>query len=245
MSDLHLDLLIERKRDKFINSLNGTGIDVLVLAGDIVEGRASLKGMRRDIWERICDRYVKVIATLGNHDNWKTNAGEAQEEILSYNIPNLSLLTNNSVVYKDRTFRGGTLWYQDCKDWAGGYAEYKKKVWCDYSEIWDAEPWIYEQNEEFRGNVCKNIQEGDIIVSHMLPSIECIHPMFRGSDYNDFFISDCKQDIIEKKPVVWFFGHTHCPFDFVLGNTRMYSNPLGYGGEGMNPYFSDRSFVEL
>ena len=36
---------------------------------------------------------------------------------------------------------------------------------------------------------------------------------------------------LDKKPKLWIHGHTHCKFDYNIGNTRIVTNPSGYPSE--------------
>lgn len=55
-----------------------------------------------------------------------------------------------------------------------------------------------------------------------------INDRFRGHNLNRFYVSDLSELILDKGPAYWFHGHLHNPVDYLLGDTRVYSNPKGY-----------------
>lgn len=69
-----------------------------------------------------------------------------------------------------------------------------------------------------------------VIISHMAPSRQSIHPKYKH-DYhiNGAYSSDLSQ-LIEQTPeiVLWCHGHTHDSFDYPVGSTRVLANPRGY-----------------
>ena len=71
-----------------------------------------------------------------------------------------------------------------------------------------------------------------IIVTHHIPSPYAISEEYRGSLLNAAFASNLNQYIVEHPQIrVWAFGHTHKPFDFILGETRLVCCPFGYNNE--------------
>ena len=39
---------------------------------------------------------------------------------------------------------------------------------------------------------------------------------------------------------LWMFGHTHTSFDFMIDETRLVSNPYGYGDENKGGFVIDK-----
>jgi len=69
-----------------------------------------------------------------------------------------------------------------------------------------------------------------VVVSHHCPSHQSVHEQYRGDTLmNGGFTSDC-DEFIHYRPQIklWFHGHTHHPFDYVIGETRVVCNPRGY-----------------
>lgn len=73
----------------------------------------------------------------------------------------------------------------------------------------------------------------DIIVSHHMPSFQFVNPKYKNSNLNEFFASELHYDFaeLEKKPLVWIFGHTHSPTNKIVDGIHYTCNPRGYPGE--------------
>jgi hypothetical protein len=80
--------------------------------------------------------------------------------------------------------------------------------------------------------VGENSDKKYIVVSHHCPSKKSIHPKYaHDTIMNAAFASDL-DDFIAYRPQIklWTHGHTHEPFDYTIGETRVVCNPRGYVG---------------
>ena len=82
----------------------------------------------------------------------------------------------------------------------------------------------------------RTVQEGDVVVTHHLPSRRSVAPQFAGDPLNAFFLCDMERLILARQPLWWIHGHTHHPFDYQLGQTRVVANPRGYPSEARPDY---------
>lgn len=99
---------------------------------------------------------------------------------------------NRSIrVIDGQRFLGLTLWY-------GLREEDSRKTWSDFRAI---EDWrtIQQEHDLDLEFLNKNLQEGDIVVSHMLPSSECVSGEYIGYTNNRFYISDVDSSNQRKK----------------------------------------------
>lgn len=109
-SDLHLEFGdIELK--------NPTGIDVLILSGDIctavefVHDSSIMAQRYHEFFKQCCEVFPHVIYVMGNHEHYNgdyANTYSILKEHLAY--PNLYILDKETVTISDVTFIGGTLW---------------------------------------------------------------------------------------------------------------------------------------
>jgi predicted phosphodiesterase len=79
----------------------------------------------------------------------------------------------------------------------------------------------------------------DIVVTHHCPSFRSVHEKYKTADneqVNYGFASHLDELVESSGAKLWIHGHTHCPCDYVIGNTRVICNPLGYPGENAGPY---------
>lgn len=108
-----------------------------------------------------------------------------------------------------------------------------------------AETWVYEANRRLRALLSEELAEGDVVVTHHLPSRRSIAPRYRHSPLNCFFLCDQEELIVERRPALWLHGHTHSSVDRQIGSTRIACNPFGYAvAGGLNSGFIDRLVIE-
>ena len=88
--------------------------------------------------------------------------------------------------------------------------------------------WVWEESKLDVTFLRRELQEGDIVVTHYLPSWRSVHPIWAGSEENCYFVCDVEELIAERRPAFWAHGHTHESADYGIGPTRVICNPLGY-----------------
>lgn len=89
-----------------------------------------------------------------------------------------------------------------------------------------------------------------VVVTHHLLSLQSIATRFVGNPLNPAFASELGPLIKASRPALWVHGHSHHSVDYRLGETRILSNPKGYGPfEGKprteNPAFQAAMVVEI
>lgn len=236
MSDLHF---AHRNWHEFIEPL--VGGEVLVLAGDIME-LAEL-GRAKAIFAAFAKKFGDVLYVPGNHEFYETNPTVAYESLerIVKDIPNFRLLkAGEPVTVNGQRFLGDTMWFPDtpvCRMLEG--------QWSDFFCIQNLRPWGYQQNQKFIEFLDKELKTSDVVVTHHLPSFKSVSSKYKNNIFNAFFVSDVEKLIAERQPKLWIHGHTHQQFDYDIGSTRVYCNPLGYPREGGNAHFFDRVNVRL
>jgi Icc-related predicted phosphoesterase len=73
----------------------------------------------------------------------------------------------------------------------------------------------------------------DIVITHHAPSFRSIVPKFqRDFPSNFYYYSELDYFIEQNQNIkLWIHGHTHGFADYMIGNTRVICNPLGYPHE--------------
>lgn len=221
VSDLHLEF----HRDAggaFVASLNPAIADVLVVAGDL----AVADGIGPAL-DSICSRYWPrpVVYVHGNHELYGTTRERtiAITEEAAARHRNLRWLDCSVTEIDGRRFVGAPLWFGRHPDGALLNAAMN-----DFREIQGLEEWVYEENARAREFFARELRNGDIAVSHHLPSQASVAPRWRGSPLNPFFVSDVEDTIRARQPALWIHGHTHDSVDTMVGSTRVLCNPFGY-----------------
>ena len=229
LSDLHLEWREDGGED-VLNALDPTGVDALILAGDVVAlshggGRGEAEAQLRVI----CERYPRVYYVPGNHEYYGTSPALAHLRLqaMAAVLPNLVVLDAGRIDdYMGVRVLGGTLWFSHTP----GNERYYE-WFTDFVLIDEFVPWVYGQSATFRAFLKANLRPGDVVVSHHLPSWRSVHPRYTDSPLNRFFLCDVEPLIKARQPALWVHGHTHEPADYFIGRTQVACNPLGYPGE--------------
>jgi Icc-related predicted phosphoesterase len=223
MSDLHLDQY-EDNGKAFIESLDSSEVDVLALNGDILSTKTFAAA--RDPMARICDKYKKarVLFTPGNHDYWDSDPVMSNRVFkeLELEFENLTWMNNRVVDEGGQRFLGGTMWFR-----SEVYTNFYRRDWHDFERIKNFVPWVYDQNEQFIRFIDLELREGDIVLTHYLPSYRSVPLTFQSSPHNGFFVCDMEGLIAYRKPKLWLHGHTHNSCDYEFFETRIVCNPRG------------------
>ncbi len=245
VSDLHLEFA-----DIFIKNENNA--DVLILSGDImvaskVHKPESEYGIRfRDFLKRCSFQFPHVVYVMGNHEFY--DSGKFFDSVEDMRMAcgvhdNVYLLERDCKQIDDVLFVGGTLWtdmnkfdpltlhvvrdmmndYRAIRNDKMGYIPLKPadtverhRMTRDYFKL------IAEQNKDKKM----------VVVGHHSPSYQSCHEMYK-SDYhmNGAYHSDLSEIMLDNPQIkLWTHGHTHHPFDYMIGETRVVCNPRGYDG---------------
>ena len=74
-----------------------------------------------------------------------------------------------------------------------------------------------------------------MVVTHWPPTREAKHPGTQADESTPYFYND-REDLVRAIGAkLWISGHTHEPFDYQVGGTRIVGNPAGYPDESPDP----------
>ena len=237
-SDLHFEFHRDAG-ESFVASLEPAGVDVLVVAGDLAVGEGV--GLALDL---VCARYADatVVFVHGNHEFY----GSTREDVLAVTRAacarhqNLRWLDGGVTEIDGVRFVGAPLWFRH-----PGPAERLKLAMNDFREIREFESWVYAENARAIAFLERELRDGDVVVTHYLPTRASIAPGWAGSQLNPFFVCDVEDLLRERRPALWVHGHTHASVDVVVGQTRVVCNPFGYVRREQNASFREDAVVEL
>jgi predicted phosphodiesterase len=203
--------------------------DALVLAGDIT-ATVDIARWQEDMEDYLA-LYPKVIYVPGNHEFYG-NSGPAYMDAMRLMAANLghrfTMLDHQCLPleFMGHRFLGGTMWFKPTSaDW-----RWSRHVG-DFRHIKDFVPWVHDENHKFTQYMTDNLKEGDIVVTHHLPSERSTPPQFANAPTNRYFVYNMEPLIKFRKPSLWMHGHTHQAFDYKIDDTRIVCNPRGYPGE--------------
>ena len=253
ISDCHLEFL----KDPLEFDCPNNGADVLILGGDIIVADKVKKFI--PWFERICSQYPEVIFIMGNHCHYGYSLHLSYNKLKKHlgHIPNLHILENEFRIFDNVMFVGCTLWTDANK---GDPITKRIIQGCmnDYRLI------RYGKDNNFRvigpqdtinihhGSVAyirKLLEEKKcdrvVLVTHHGISSKSITEEFKDDYYvNGAYISDLSNLILDFPEIkLSTHGHIHQSVDYMIGDTRVLTNPHGYGNENRN--FNPNLIVEI
>ena len=201
----------------------------------------------RDFLKRCSFQFPHVVYVAGNHEfyNGKFFAGVdyLREECAKY--PNIYFLECDTKVIDDVTFVGATLWTNMNKGdpmtmhaIEGMMNDFRiirndKRNYAPMSAR-DVVDRHARTLQYFRSVLAEQHDKKFVVVGHHSPSFQSAHPMYKDEYLmNGGYHSDLSEFIMDHPQIkLWTHGHTHHPFDYQIGETRIVCNPRGYVSDG-------------
>lgn len=249
VSDLHLEFAEQTL----------PGGDVLVLAGDICEYRSlrTLSNVQK-FFDVECAKYKQVFMVLGNHEHYHHKFHKTYDDMKALLPANVTLLENETVEYNGVVFLGATLWtdlnrgdpvtaftikgfMNDYKIVQNYYPE--RGLYYKLTPEWTAE--VHKKTLEYFKTVLDQNKDCPVVViTHHAPSFASVNEKFKHeTTTNGGYASELGEFILDNPQIrVWCHGHMHDPVDYMIGSTRVLSNPRGYipweAGNGFDNNFT-------
>ncbi len=229
---------------------------VLILAGDVMEGAKHVLvdadiGLGVSWIAGVAERYRHVVMVQGNHEYWSTDGVNAhnaavQESLWRQGLTNVTLLEGGEYLWiDDVAFVGGTMWTDLRNDpvlmarksrGAGGDCRYIRGFSPEEERARYAA--FLERARESMA-ACGGAR-ARVMVTHHAPSNLSIHPRYYIGPWavmNGMFCTELDIEGLFPAVDLWIHGHTHDPFDYAVGRTRVVCNPHGLPWEnnGFDP----------
>lgn len=246
VSDLHLEFLNKEQVEELADRISyNTSADVLILSGDICSLSSKFIDSLYTFLDVIEDSYPDIIYVLGNHEYYGTSKQEVHElehKLKGYYF-NFHILENESVVLKDTTFYGTTLWFEETVE-----TSLMRYSLNDYKYIKDFTPDVWCRKAL---SYIRNIPDSEskkVLITHHVPHSRFISPKYVGNKMNCFYLNEIGK-YLNKFDLVTF-GHSHDSVNYQFSDrTLAMSNPRGYidspNLEGTNEKFEYQLVVEV
>jgi predicted MPP superfamily phosphohydrolase len=247
-SDLHLDQyaragvkLWEPKGDPAADKKTA-----LILAGDLWEGTRPLMHAEESWLSKLAERYRYIIIVLGNHDFWGETLNKLPTKfknmIKDMQLNNVYLLDNESIDLEGVRFVGGTLWTDfnkmdpltmwRAKDYMNDYRKIRVLKNDQYLKLSAND--ILTEHRKTKDVIFNNAKKDEetrkiVCVTHHSPSFQSLDDQYKHvGDANGYYHSELGDEIVDTEIDFWIHGHTHVPKDYMIGNTRIINNAVGY-----------------
>lgn len=229
LSDIHTEFYRDPVKD-FVDHVPAGPDEILILAGDIgtIHDAEEITQLT-DVLSAFRAKFKDVFYVPGNHDHWYHTLSEGERILYEVaEAADVKLVTPDEkyALPNNRWLFGGTMWYPETFTTTS-------QGWSDFALIPNGRGDIFDAHYDFRRRFREMVEPGDIVVTHMAPSTRSVHPRYRMSSLNDFFLAPMDTFIYDHKPALWIHGHMHNPVDYTcrVSNTRVVSNPVGYPNE--------------
>lgn len=249
-SDLHIEF-----GDIILDNIVAKA-DVLVLAGDICMlkdlDKQSERGDRtRDFFKRVSNNFPLTFYVMGNHEHYAGDFAKGVERwnnfCYHHQIANIRMLDKETIEYGGYQFIGGTLWtdFNDMDSFTMFNAERAMNDYRSVKNTNDKVSWKFlpkhalsdhRQMRDYLRVCMDNYRESGrtdnkiVVITHHAPSPGSIHEKYKHDTLMNGNFHSNMDEFIENNPQIqlWIHGHTHDPFDYGIGGTRVYCNPRGY-----------------
>jgi predicted phosphodiesterase len=263
LSDIHFEFHRDKGKE-VVRGLNPRDVDVLILAGDITRMDVGIEESLALFRKHFA---CPIIFVPGNHEFHDSNRETVLRAIRAAvaKLRGVHFLDCDIVEIGGRRFLGSTLWYgrkpspkwsiATDEEWARGVTRIQHPdtgqmihhQFVDFEAIENLDTWVYDECGRAIRFFVDNLREGDIAISHILPSEKSVPPRFKDAySSNAFFVTEMGAFIAKSKAALWVHGHAHTSSDYKLGDTRVVCNPFGYQSKGeMNVDFDENFTVEV
>ena len=252
MSDLHLEF--------YAFDLPETDADAIILAGDIGSHTHGLE------WaiQQAAATGKPLLYIIGNHEFYgaELNRLTADLQALARNArengTQVWVLDNDEVQLNGVRFLGCTLW-TDYRLYGEGQAmdamALARRAMNDHRLVRYAPDGLFtpfhahilhQRSVTWLTHKLDTPFDGKtVVITHHLPSEECVAPKYKGSPLTPAFASQL--DHLVAQSDLWIYGHTHEGMQAgkLLCNPRGYFRRFSWGFEAENPEFNPALVVDL
>jgi hypothetical protein len=230
--------------DLYVDEMGALGApsqepDVLILAGNIGQGMHGLE------WAATT-YHCPIIYVCGNYSyrDRDIDALDAELKDRAWGT-HVHLLQNDSLIVRGVRFIGCTLWsdfdlYGD-PETAMQLAEDGN---LDYYRIRDPQGRPIKPSDTLarhrkavsylEGAVTQPFDDGHtVVITHHAPSSKSVPPRFRGDRLMACYASNLDRLVERAQAMYWVHGGDHDAVDYMLGGTRVLSNPRGFSNQGI------------
>jgi predicted phosphodiesterase len=234
-SDLHFEFHMDGGKSFIEENFYQDDYDILILAGDIqVEAQ-----LEKTILE-LSKVGKPVVFVPGNHEYYGASFPLMERTLKVLNtIPNINALSNSSVEIDSVRFVGTTLWFHHSK-----IKEPLDNLMNCFKHIKGLTEMVGDKCKEASSFLDDNVRAGDVVITHYLPHENSIHPNYKPSNINRYYLTNVAPIVEDREAKLWVHGHTHKSSDYLVNKTRVVCNPFGYIGLETNQDFT-RKIVEI
>jgi Icc-related predicted phosphoesterase len=199
-------------------------------------------------------KYRKVIYIMGNHEHYNNSYDDTPDRLRRELPDNVHFLEQESVQIDDVWFFGATFWtdmnkgnptsMQVIKQSMSDFKVIKFGHGIKMDSLYGDSYYTNSFTPAYAASVFKDTvsklrvfldehkDDKVVVVSHHAPTSLSIDPMYKDDHHmNGAYYSDLSELILDNPQIkTWVHGHMHNQSDYMIGDTRVVTNPRGYMG---------------
>jgi Icc-related predicted phosphoesterase len=199
-------------------------------------------------------KYRKVIYVMGNHEHYNNSYDDTPDSLRRELPGNVHFLEQEGVQIDDVWFFGATFWtdmnrgnptsMQVIKQSMSDFRVIKFGHGIKMDSLYGDSYYTNSFTPAYAASVFKDTvnklrvfldehkDDKVVVVSHHAPSSMSIDPMYKDDHHmNGAYYSDLSELILDNPQIkTWVHGHMHNQSDYMIGDTRVVTNPRGYMG---------------
>lgn len=234
---------------------------ILILAGDIGVGKT--RSTLEPFFESVAEQFADVLFIPGNHEYYHGSLWTIDEKLEAMCRQHLNVHYMNERMMKINGVRfiGATLWTDynrgnpmvthSCLETMNDFKKIRTGPKDQHYQRTTRPIDFMVLNQRHRQFIeaqlrdAKAAGEDAVVFTHHGPSMLSRPQWERTGPVDYAYYNTGLEDLImDFGPKVWIHGHSHYPVDYMLGDTRIVSNPRGYHGL-QESVFEDRLVIEL
>ena len=211
--------------------------EVLVLAGDITSlNHYKTRKLEKQLFKTLSRQFAQVYYVPGNHEFHRSlDARLLDIPLHEALLPNVFLLHNTTRTYGGVRFAFSTLWshidQQNEFALTHGMPDFQLINYRGNR----LRPAIYSRDLHgpsrafLQAELARPVAPPTVVVTHYLPSLQCVHRRHAGSVLEQGFANDLDALILATQPAYWIYGHSHANQPPIqIGQTQLLTNMMGY-----------------
>lgn len=216
--------------------------------------------MFRDFLKRCSFQFPHVIYVAGNHEfyhgKWHQTLDTLYNECAKF--PNVYFLEDQTKEIDGVSFIGCTLWtdmnrgdpvtLHAITDMMNDYNSIREDS-LGYTKLRPAHTLSrhIKSLQYIKNVVAEKHDTKFVVVGHHAPSKVSTHEKYKDDTLmNGAYSSDLSEFILDHPQIkLWTHGHTHYPFDYTIGDTRIVCNPRGYVGYEVDAGEFELQYLEV
>jgi len=242
LSDTHIEHFHDYQDSIKMPNVSG---GVCVLAGDI--GSAQKSTQYKKYLKEMRNQFDHVLLVLGNHEFYCMDYFDTLKKLKKVAdatgvvLMDVEFGTEN-ITIDGITFFGSTLW-TDFKE-NDPYVKYR--VGRSLNDFHIVERFTTDKALEMNMKTIARLNwNADVVITHHMPILR-EHSRFPIDEVSyGFCCTNLEEKIMQSKIKYWFYGHTHDNVSYMIGETTVMSNQMGYFMERMTKEYDPDFFVEI